>query len=123
MQPLLGWKAQPLHIRLSEEITIPPLQDENADAVKGETLSQAEFRDKFPSGTSGNVTGDISWPYLYRGFGFLHLAWKTVLAASCRPSAYSVVNHQPLALIHGPLKGENIFWLIYMGFQRNIQRE
>lgn len=38
MQPLLAWKAQPLHIRLSEESTIPPLQDEKADAVKGGTL-------------------------------------------------------------------------------------
>lgn len=39
MQPLLAWKAQPLHIRLSEESTIPPLQDEKADAVKGGTLN------------------------------------------------------------------------------------
>jgi len=62
MQPLLGWKVLTFHIRWSEEIKIPPLQDENTGAVKGETLILAEFKDKFPSGTSGNVAGDISWP-------------------------------------------------------------
>lgn len=54
---------------------------------------------------------------------FLHLAWKTVLAATCRPRAYSVVNHQPLALIYGSLKSESLFWLIYMGFQCSLQWE
>lgn len=47
-------------MRLSDKIILSPLEDENAGAIKGGTLFQAEFRNKFPSGTSGNIPGDIS---------------------------------------------------------------
>lgn len=60
MQPLLEWKTQLSYIRLSDKIILPPLQDENAGAVTGRTLFQAEFKNKFPSGTFGNAPGDIS---------------------------------------------------------------
>lgn len=116
MQPLLVWKVQPFHIRWSEEITIPPLQDENTGSIKGEALIWTEFRQKFPSGAFGNVTRYISWPYIHRTSGFLHLAWKTSLQHLADPGLVQWWTTSLWYAVHWNQKGTSgwLTWVFYV---------
>lgn len=121
MQPLLEWQVPLLHIRLSDEITISALQDENAGSVKRGALIWTEFKQKFPSGASGNVTGDILWPYLHRTSGFLHLAWKTSLQYLADPGLIQCWTTSLWYRVYWNQKGTSgwLTWVFYVVSSKN----